>query len=61
MKKINILLESIHVKDTYIGGWYDGKRTYIGIYDKGRCYGTLSSHKLHTLARNIIKEFEGKK
>ncbi len=42
-----------------IGGWLDGKNTFLwfGIY--GQCIGTLSGQKLHRLAKAIVRRFEG--
>ncbi len=58
MKKINIKLDTIHVKGTYLGGWLDGKRTYVGVYDEHLCYGTLAGRQLLRLTRQILKELE---
>lgn len=43
-----------------LGGWYDGKKTYLwlGTADKQYSYGYISGSKLYRLAKFICKEFE---
>lgn len=44
-----------------IGGWLDGKRTFLWFGDKSNCYiGSISGRKLYRLAMAIVKEFGGR-
>jgi hypothetical protein len=42
-----------------IGGWLDGKGTYLWLGKDGKCIGTISDKKLYRLAKAIVKQFEG--
>jgi len=43
-----------------IGGWLDGKRTYLWFgNEEGGCIGTLDKRKLYRLAKAITNQFEG--
>lgn len=44
-----------------LGGYYDGKHTYLNLSEKGPpspCRGVLFGRKLYRLAKTIVKEFE---
>jgi len=41
-----------------LGGWYDGKRTYLWFGGGGACLGTLSGQKLYRMAKAIVRQFE---
>jgi hypothetical protein len=42
-----------------MGGWYDGRWSYLWFGDHtDRCIGTLSGQRLYRLAKTIVKEFE---
>jgi len=39
-----------------LGGWLDGRETYLWIGVNGICLGTLEGHKLARLAKAIVRE-----
>lgn len=41
-----------------LGGWLQGKRTYLWFGAKNRCEGILSGTKLYRLAKAIVRQFE---
>ena len=46
--------------DVSIGGWFQGKATYlwIGDHNAQHCLGVISGHKLYRLAKAIVKHYE---
>ena len=60
MKRRRIKTKSDEPAQMEIGGWLDGKRTYLWFGDeKGFCIGTLDKRKLYRLAKAITNQFEG--
>jgi hypothetical protein len=46
-------------KDTVeIGGWFNGKNTYLWIGKDKVCIGTISGQKLYRLAAAIVDQFD---
>lgn len=41
-----------------VGGWLQGEQTYLWLGIDGRCYGTVTGHKLYRLAKAITRQFE---
>lgn len=41
-----------------LGGWFQGKRTYLWFGESGRCLGLLSGHALYRLAKAIVRHYE---
>ncbi len=44
-----------------MGGFLDGKKTYITFWEDYDYLGSLSGQKLYRLAKAIVKQFEGEK
>jgi len=44
-----------------IGGWLQGKDTYLWFGASGRCEGVLSGYKLLRLAKAIVRQIESGK
>ena len=45
---------------TETGGFYDGKHTYLGMWDKQttHCHGFIHGKSLYRLAKSIVRQFE---
>lgn len=41
-----------------LGGYLDGKQTYLWIGEGNRCIGVLSKRTLYRLAKAIVKQFD---
>jgi hypothetical protein len=44
-----------------MGGFLDGKRTYISFWGHSNYLGSLSGQKLYRLAKAIVRQFEREK
>lgn len=45
-------------KHVSLGGWYDGKLTYLRFEVDGIFAGAISDRKLYRLAKAIVRQFE---
>ena len=54
--------ESALVAPAKLGGWLQGKQTYLWIGDNaGRCIGLVSGYRLYRLAKAIVAQWEAKR
>lgn len=60
MKSRKIKTKLTYSKSMFLGGWYQGKNTYLwfGSEEENICLGYLDGPKLYRLAKAIVKNFE---
>jgi len=44
-----------------VGGWLDGKRSYLWLGKEGKCLGIIGDGKLYRLAKAIVRHWEAGK
>lgn len=55
-RRLKLAPDTPHLSDLALGGWLDGKRTYLWIGMGSQCLGTVSGVRLRRFAERVLRE-----